>query len=81
MKIRIDANGRHFTIPIPLGLIINKASALIAAKCLERYTKGQLNAKQINFFFHELKLARRRLGHLMLVDVKSSSGEKVQITL
>lgn len=81
MKIIIDSDGHHFTIPVPILLLKNKFCVRVAVKSLEKYTKGQITEEHLYIFLNELKKARRNFKHLLLVDVQDSGGEKVKIFL
>ena len=38
MKIKIEANGHRFIIPLPLRLALNGITIRIIASCIEKYT-------------------------------------------
>lgn len=81
MKIRVDADRHRFTIPFPVGLVLNGISTRFIVNYLKNNTDVHLTAKQLKALCKELKQAKRTFGNLLLVDVRTSDDKKVQISL
>lgn len=73
MKIKIKSDNKKFTLFIPclFGAYIIKSILKEGAEC--NYSVVTLNK--------ELKKARKNFGHIKIIDVESSSGENIEITL
>lgn len=79
MLIKIDADGRRFTLPIPNGLLgLGTWGVKLAAK-----DSGELpiTPAQMRALVRELKKARRTFGRLTLVEAESADGDRVKIVL
>lgn len=81
MKISIRAEGHRFVFYIPLVLIKNKYCTKAIHKCIKKYTNGQITENQINMLCDEFRAAKKTFKHLLLIDVQSSEGERVKISL
>lgn len=81
MRIRIDAEGHHFTIPLPVGIIFNSFTTRIITSCLKKYADIPFTEEQLYVLFKELKQAKKTLSKLPLVDVQTADGQRVLITL
>lgn len=81
MKIRIEANGHRFTIPLPMRLALNGITIRIIASCIKKYSDVPLKEEYLKVLSKELIHAKRSFGKLVLIDVLSSDGYKVKITL
>lgn len=77
MIIKLHADEHKITIPIPNGLVFNG----LTAKILSKIENMPLTSEQLNILLRELRHAKRVLGDLPLVDIKSSTGENVLIKL
>lgn len=83
MKIRIEAGGRCFTIPLPIGIIMNRFTARIAESCIKNYVSVpdvSLTGEQLAILSRALKQARKNYPGLALVDVKTDK-QRILITL
>ncbi len=81
MRISVEANGYRFTIPFPLRLVLNSVTIPIIAGCTNKYSDFPLKEEHLKALCKELVNAKRSFGKLVLVDVSSSDGSKVKITL
>lgn len=83
MKIQITNQARTFTIPFPTALVFNKASARIGSHYIRRYAPdtAQIPPEALEVLFGELRRIRKKHGNWDLVEVCSSDGEYVKITL
>ena len=81
MKIRIEANGHRFIIPLPMRLALNGITIRIIASCIKKYTNVQLKEEHLKVLSKELIRTKRSFRKLVLIDVSSSDGNKVKITL
>lgn len=81
MKIKIEANGHRFIIPLPIRLALNGITIRIIANCIEKYTDIPIKEEYLKVLSKELIHAKRSFRELVLVDVSSSDGDKVKIIL
>ena len=81
MKIRIEVNGHRFTIPLPIRLALNRITIPIIASCIKKYTNVPLKEEYLKVLSKELIHAKSSFKKLVLIDVSSSDGTKVKITL
>ncbi|HOQ07368.1 MAG TPA: hypothetical protein PLP87_06095 [Clostridiales bacterium] len=84
MKIRIEAGGRCFTIPLPIGIIMNRFTARIAESCIKNYVSVpdvSFTAEQLLTMFRAIKQARKNFPGLALVDVKTADNQRIMIKL
>jgi len=83
MRIRIEADGRRFTILLPIGIILNRFTARIAESCIKNYVSVpdvSLTGEQLAILSRALKQARKHYPGLALVDVKTDK-QRILITL
>ncbi|HQD32256.1 MAG TPA: hypothetical protein PLY59_11800 [Clostridiales bacterium] len=83
MRIRIEADGRRFTILLPIGIILNRFTARIAESCIKNYVSVpdvSLTGEQLAILSRALKQARKNYPGLALVDVKTDK-QRILITL
>jgi hypothetical protein len=81
MQIRIEMNGHRFTIPLPIRFALNRITIRIIASCIKKYTNFPLKEEYLKVLSKELIHAKSSFRKLVLVDVSSSDGTKVKITL
>lgn len=81
MKIRIEANGHRFTIPLPIRLALNSITLRIIAICIKKHTNIPLEKEHLKVLSKELIHSKNSFRKLDLIDVSSSDGTKVKITL
>jgi len=81
MKIKIEANGHRFIIPLPIRLALNSITIRIIASCIKKYSNVHLEEEYLKVLRKELINAKRSFRKLVLIDVSSSDGFKVKITL
>lgn len=91
MRIRIKDGERDFCLVLPTNLIFSKGSAWLCRHIGMKYAVRSENEAEAAVFyipdealdglFAELRRIKKRYGSWELVDVESSGGEKVKITL
>lgn len=81
MKVRIEANGHRFIILLPIKVALNGVTIPIIASCMEKYTDIPLKQEHLKVLRKELIHAKRSFRKLVLIDVSSSDGFKIKITL
>ncbi|WP_100486371.1 hypothetical protein [Sporolactobacillus pectinivorans] len=81
MKIRIEANGHRFIIPLPIKVVLNGVTFRIIASCTKKYYKIPLKEDSLKVLRKELIHAKRSFRKLALIDISSSDGFKLKITL
>ena len=87
MKINITTDGgKHFFLWFPTRLILNRLTAHLIVKHINKENKksgeSMLTARQFMPLVKEIHRQRRRRDEKwVLVDVESASGEKVRIIL
>ncbi len=81
MKIQIkDSENHKFCVPIPTGAVFGHITAAILPRAL--LDKGvTITKKQAYQFIRELRRYKKRHPDWVLVDVESSDGETVKITV
>ncbi len=82
MLIKINTDECKFTLPLPNRLFLNNFVARIVAKFINKSNlQFQLSESQLSLFCSELRRSKKALKNLPLVDVSSSTGERVIIRL
>jgi hypothetical protein len=84
MRIRIEADGRRFTILLPIGIILNRFTARIAESCMKKYVSvpdASFTGDQLVILSRALKQARKDFPGLAIVDVRTADNQRVLITL
>lgn len=93
MKIQVIADNRNIKILLPTGLIFSDLSAIIACKIIEKATITNDGKETLDPELKELlkgiikdccktlRQTKKKYPGFVLVDVESSSGEKIVITL
>lgn len=81
MKIKIDADGHRFSIPLPIGFIINGFTTRIIENCINRYAHLPITEELLFALLKVLKQAKKDFPDLALVDVRTADDQKVLITL
>lgn len=85
MKIKVEADGYRFTIPLPFGIIANGFTAGVIKRIIENHLRKYVNVpftgEQISVLLKELKQVKKMFPHLVLVDVKTADAQRVLITL
>lgn len=81
MKIRIEVNGHRFCIHLPIRLALNRITIRIIASCVRKHTIVLLKEEYLKVLSKELIHAKSSFRKLVLIDVSSSDGTKVKITL
>ncbi len=79
MYIKIRAEGKRFTLPLPNFLFNLGAWGMGIA--LKKNTEIPLTKEQVKQLVSALKEARRTYGRLTLVDIETAHGEIVKIVL
>lgn len=84
MKVQIKESGREFTIFLPNGLIFNDVTLWIAGKAVRKHAPEALSGispEAIERLFAELKRIQKKYGTWELVEIQSTNGEQIRITL
>lgn len=81
MKVRIEANGHRVILPLPVRVALNGVTIPIIASCTKKYSDVPLKEEYLKVLRKELINAKRSFGELVLIDVSSSDGFKIKITL
>ncbi|HEX2947614.1 MAG TPA: hypothetical protein VHT96_16875 [Clostridia bacterium] len=81
MKIMVDNGRYHFTFPVPIGIIAYTVTNHLVAGILNNEKSIPVKAKDLSVLFNELKRAKKTFGRLLLVDIETSSGQRIKITL
>lgn len=81
MTIRIKVNGHHFIILLPIKLALNGVTIRIIANCIKKYSNVPLREEDLRVLSKELIKAKGSFRKLDLIDVTSSDGFKIKITL
>jgi hypothetical protein len=81
MKIRIETNGHRFIIPLPIRVALNGVTIRIIASCIKKYSNVPLKEEYLKVLKKELIIAKRLFRKLVLIEVSSSDGFKIKITL
>lgn len=79
MYIKIKAEGKRFTLPLPNFLFDLGAWGMGMA--VKNNTEIPLTKEQVKELVGALKKAKRIYGHLTLVDIETAQGEIVKIVL
>lgn len=84
MKIRIEAEGHNFSIPIPTTLFFSKGTVWLANRVGRKYAgdaMADIPPEALDKLFAEFRRIKKRYDHWELVEVQSASGERIEITL
>lgn len=83
MRVHIKSEGREFTIPAPLSLALRSLSGKNIPDNGVETTKEQAGQykKELKELAKAIKEAKKQWGHLTIVEVHSSDGDEVTITL
>ena len=81
MKIMFDNGRYHFTVPVPIGIIAYAVTNRLVAGILNSEKSIPITAKELSVLFIELKRAKKTFRKLLLVDIETTSGQKIKVTL
>ena len=82
MRIHVVGDGHRLTLAFPNGLLCNRVMASVASGALKKNSGGfYLTTEQICLIFQALRRCKKQYPGLVLVDVRSSNGELVEIKL
>lgn len=86
MKIRLYGVGekrRRLRLSLPNALLLNRATAFIAMKALQKQDEVEINLSysQILALMDAVRSGKKCLNGLPLVQVQSADGEQVEIYL
>lgn len=84
MRIQITGGGRDINLVFPTWLVFNRGSAWIGNTVGRHYAGDampDIPPEAMAAIFAELRRIKKKHGHWTLVEVKSSGGEGVTITL
>ena len=81
MRIEIlSAEGKNLTLPFPEFLADNPISLRFAASKISEHSPIKVTARDLKTILQTIRdYKRENGGELLLVDVESSSGDKVKI--
>ena len=84
MKIYIHEpeEEKDIRLTIPNGVIFNKLGAMITGRVIEENTQeNTITKEQLKRLMKEIKRYVKQFGHFDLVDIETSDGEIIKITL
>jgi len=84
MRILIKGGERNINLMFPTCLVFNRGAAWVANTVGRHYAGDampDIPPEAMAAIFAELRRVKRKHGHWTLVEVKSSGGEGVTITL
>jgi len=81
MWIKIKAEGHRFTIPVPIGIIVNSFTVRLIDSCINKYAHVPFTSDQLLVVLRALKQSKKIFPNLPLVDIKTADGQRVLITL
>lgn len=84
MRIQITGGSRDINLAFPTGLVFNRGSAWIANTVGRHYAGDampDIPPEAMAAILAEMRRIKKKHGHWTLVEVKSSGGEGVTITL
>ena len=84
MKIYIHEpeEEKDINLTITNGVIFNKLGAMIAGRVIEENTQeNTISKEQLKRLMKEIKRYVKQFGHFDLVDIETSDGEIIKITL
>lgn len=84
MKIYIRNKSFGFFIPLPTNLLFSKGTAWLAAGMGKKYAGDAMRdipPEALEKLFEEFRRIKKKHGTWLLVEVESSDGDRVRITL
>lgn len=84
MRIRVKGEGHNINIPVPTNLVFGKGTVWLANHFGRKYAGDAMKdipPEALDRLFAEFRRIKRQYGHWDLVEVQSSDGEEVSITL
>lgn len=81
MKIIIESNGHHFTIPVPIRLALNSITIRIFTRYIKQQHNFLLKEGDLKAIKNELLNIKKVFAKFELVDVRSSDGSRISIIL
>ena len=81
MKIRVENDRYHYTVPIPIGIIAFTVTNRLVAGILSSEKSIPITSKELSVLFKELKRAKKTFGKLLLLDIETRNGQKIKVTL
>ena len=82
VKVIVPKEKVRIHLPVPLSLIFNRLTCPIIAHFATKYTEGLiLEGDQLYEIVQTLKQSKKIYGHYDLVDIETSEGEIVKISL
>ncbi len=83
MRIEIASEGRSFKLIIPTGLVLSPIGFTVAKDAIKvrGLNLSDLKWKDIKSIKKTIKMCKKAIPDWYLVDVESSSGERVKIKL
>lgn len=79
MRVKIDSDDCHMTFRLPTTLVLSRLTVTI----LEKVFKERINLLPENneAFFRQLRVCRKYCRGITIVDIESSNGDKVKISM
>ena len=84
MRIQIKGGGHDLNLHLPTALCFGKATVWLANHVAREYAQDamkQIPPEALDALFAEFRRIKKKHGSWELVDVESSSGEKVKVIL
>ena len=84
MRIQVNGCGHHISILLPTNLIFSKGTVWLANRYGRKYAADamkDISPEALDKLFAEFRRIKHQHKHWVLVEVKSSHGEEVSITL
>lgn len=84
MKIQIKGGSYAMNIVLPTGLVFSKGTARLANHVGRQYAEDAMRdipPEALDALFAEFRRIKKKYGSWELVDIESSDGEKVKVTL
>lgn len=84
MKIQVKGGGHNIKLLFPTGLVFGKGTVWLANHFGRRYAEDVMKdipPEALDVLFAEFRRIKKTHGSWELVDVESSSGERVKVIL
>lgn len=84
MRIQIKDGSRNLNIVLPTGLVFSKGTAWLANHVGRQYAEDamdNISPEALEALFAEFRRIKKKYGSWELVNIESSDGEMVKVTL
>lgn len=84
MRIRVTGGSHNINIPLPTNLIFSRGTVWLANHFGRKYAADAMKdipPEAMDRLFAEFRRIKRQYKHWLLVEVHSSDGSEVEITL